>query len=190
MFRLAAAVLTAGVALGAAQGPVNYPRTKLHGRATVQYQDERVRAVAIYDYSQRHHNQAWLLVQFGVALSERAVVRRESFHLIMPGGPTVPLATQEQCLADAAQIRQFRQNASIFRQYLTRYFPKSARSDAMQWVALPGEGLVGDLALVPGEHAVAIGDLYFKSPTMQWEGGHASARLRSREGSRGTADTP
>jgi hypothetical protein len=171
MFRLSAAVLTAGVALSAAQGPADYPRTKFHGRATVQYEDERVRAVAIYDYSQRHHNEAWLLVQFGVALYEPAFVRRESFHLIMPGGHSVPLGTQQQFLADAAQIRQFRQNAGLFRQQLTRYFPKSARGDAMQWVALPGEGLVRELVVLPAEYAVAIGDLYFKSPTPRWEAG-------------------
>src|SRR4029453_19375096 len=85
MFRLAAALLTAAVALSAAQHPADdnaFPRTKPKGRATVLYEDERVRAVAISDYSQRHHDRAWLLVQFGVSLDEPAVVRRESFHLV------------------------------------------------------------------------------------------------------------
>jgi hypothetical protein len=174
MFRLAAAVLAAGVWLGAAQGPADdnaFPRTTSYGRATVQYEDELIKAVAIYDYSQRYHNQAWLLVQFGVALSNRAVVHRESFHLIMPGGRSVPLATQQQFLADAGRIRQLRQNASIFHRELTDYFSKSAQRDTMRWVALPGEGLVLEPVVLPADHAVAIGNLYFKSPTLRWEAG-------------------
>jgi hypothetical protein len=174
VFRLAAAVLASGVALGAAQRPADdnaFPRTKSHGRATVEYRDERVKAVAIYDYSQRNHNQAWLLVQFGVALYERTAVRRESFHLIMPGGRSVPLATQEQFLADAARIRQFRQNAGIFSRNLASYFPQSARGDGMRWVALPGDGLIRELVVIPEEQGVALGDLYFKSPTLRWEAG-------------------
>jgi hypothetical protein len=174
MFRLAAAVLASGLALSAAQRPGDdnaFPRTKSHGRATVEYEDEQVKAVAIYDYSQRNHKQAWLLVQFGVALYERAAVGRESFHLIMPGGRSVPLATQEQFLADAARIRQFRQNAGIFHRDLVNYFPKSAVGDVMRWVALPGDGLIREPVVIPAEQDVAIGDLYFKSPTLRWESG-------------------
>jgi hypothetical protein len=59
----------------------------------------------------------------------------------MPGGRSVPLATQKQFLDDAARIRQFRQNAGIFRRDLVSYFPKSASGDAMRWVALPDDGL-------------------------------------------------
>jgi hypothetical protein len=174
MFRLAGAILAAGVALGAAQRPVDdnaFPRTKSYGRATVQYEDDRVKAVAIYDYSQRNHSQAWLLVQFGVALHERAVIHRESFHLVMPGGRSVPLATQQQFLNEAARIRQLRQNAGIFYRAIGIYFPKSASGDAMRWVALPGDGLVREPVVTLDEQGVAIGDLYFKSPTLRWESG-------------------
>jgi len=72
MFRLAAAILATGLTLAAAQRPGDdnaFPRTKAYGRATVLYEDGNVRAVAIYDYSQRHHDGSWILVQFGVALS-------------------------------------------------------------------------------------------------------------------------
>ena len=173
MLRLVAAVIVSGAALSAAQRPADddaFPRTKSYGRATVQYRDEMVQAVAIYDYSQRNHNQAWLLVQFGVALYQRAVVRRDSFQIVMPGGRAVPLATQEQFLDDGARIRQLRQNARIYQRQLLTYFPKSATGDIMRWVALPGDGIVRE-SLIPSEHGVAIGDLYFKSPTLRWESG-------------------
>lgn len=173
MLRLVAAVLVSSTALSAAQRPADddaFPRTKSFGRATIQYRDDMVQAVAIYDYSQRNHNQAWLLVQFGVALYQRAVVRRDSFQIVMPGGRAVPLATQEQFLDDGARIRQLRQNARIYQRQLLTYFPKSATGDIMRWVALPGDGIVRE-SLIPSEHGVAIGDLYFKSPTLRWESG-------------------
>jgi hypothetical protein len=174
MFRLVVAVLTAGVALGAAQHSADnnaLPRTKFLGRATVQYEDERVRAVAIYDYSQRNHEQAWVVVQFGFALNEPAVVRRESIYIITPRGGNVPLPTQQLFPAtDTGQILQLRQNVGIFRRHVGNYFPAPLVSNRMAWVALPGE-LVRDPLILPTTYDIAIGDLYFKSPTMRWEAG-------------------
>ena len=69
----------------------------------------------------------------------------------------MPLATQEQFLADAARIRQFRQNAGIFRRNLVSYFPQSARGDAMQWVALPGDGLIREPVVIPAELPIRLG---------------------------------
>ena len=175
MFRFAAVVLlVAGATISAAQRQAddnNFPRTTPNGRATVEYKDDRVQAVAIYDYSQRNHGGAWLLVQVGVALRERGPVKRESFSIVMPGGRVVPLATQEQFLADSAAIRQLQQNARIFRRDVIGYFPKSADGEPLQWFALPGDGTVRDPAIVPSEHGVVIGDLYFKSPTLRWDDG-------------------
>lgn len=176
MFRFAPLVvlLAAGVTLSASQrGAVDnaFPHTKPNGRATVEYKDDKVQAVAIYDYSQRNHDGAWLFVQVGVALRERGAVKRESFSIIMPGGRVVPLATQEQFLADSAQIRKLQQNARIFRREVIVFFPKSADGEFLRWFALPGDGTVRDPAIVPSEHGVVIGDLYFKSPTLRWDDG-------------------
>jgi hypothetical protein len=175
MFRLVPVVLlVAGASVAAAQRGADdnaFPHTKPNGRATVEYKDEKVQAVAIYDYSQRNHDGAWLLVQIGVALRERGAVKRESFSVVMPGGRTVPLATQEQFLADSQQITKLRQNARIFRRDVINYFPKSADGEFIRWFALPGDGTVRDPAIVPSEHGVVIGDLYFKSPTLRWDDG-------------------
>jgi len=175
MLRIVPVVLLfAGVALSAAQRPADdnaFPHTKPNGRATVEYKDEKVQAVAIYDYSQRNHDTAWILVQIGVALAERGPVTRDSFSVIMPGGRTVPLATQEQFLADSQVITKLRQNAKIFYRDVLGYFPKSADGELIHWFKLPGEGTVRNPAIVPSEHGVVIGDLYFKSPTLRWEDG-------------------
>jgi hypothetical protein len=167
-------VLLAGVTVMAAQRGADdnaFPHTKPNGRATVEYKDEKVQAVAIYDYSQRNHETDWLLVQIGVALSERGAVKRESFSVTMPGGRVVPLATQEQFLADSAKINKLRQNARIFQREVIGYFPKSADGEFLRWFALPGEGTVRNPAIIPSEHGVVIGDLYFKSPTLRWDDG-------------------
>jgi len=167
-------VLLAGVAVTSAQRGADdnaFPHTKPNGRATVEYRDEKVQAVAIYDYSQRNHDTDWLLVQIGVALSERGAVKRDSFSVTMPGGRKVPLATQEQFLADSAKITKLRQNARIFQREVLGYFPKSADGEFLRWFALPGEGTVRNPAVIPSEHGVVIGDLYFKSPTLRWDDG-------------------
>ena len=174
MLRIVPVILLVGVAVSAAQRPADdnaFPHTKPNGRATVEYRDEKVQAVAIYDYSQRNHDTAWILVQVGVALAERGPVKRESFSVVMPGGRTVPLATQEQFLADSQVITKLRQNAKIFQRDVIGYFPKSADGEYIRWFALPGEGTVRDPAIVPSEHGVVIGDLYFRSPTLRWEAG-------------------
>lgn len=174
MLRIVPVILLAAVALSAAQRPADdnaFPRTKSNGRATVEYKDEKVQAVAIYDYSQRNHDTAWILVQIGVALSERGEVRRDSFSVTMAGGRSVPLATQEQFLADSQVITKLRQNAKIFQRDVLTYFPKSADGEFIRWFALPGEGTVRNPAIVPSEHGVVIGELYFKSPTLRWEAG-------------------
>lgn len=174
MLRIVPVILLAAVTLSAAQRPADdnaFPRTKSNGRATVEYKDEKVQAVAIYDYSQRNHDTAWILVQIGVALSERGEVRRDSFSVTMAGGRSVPLATQEQFLADSQVITKLRQNAKIFQRDVLTYFPKSADGEFIRWFALPGEGTVRNPAIVPSEHGVVIGELYFKSPTLRWEAG-------------------
>ena len=167
-------VLLAGVAVTGAQRGADdnaFPHTKPNGRATVEYKDEKVQAVAIYDYSQRNHDTAWILVQIGLALAERGEVRRDSFSVVMAGGRSVPLATQEQFLADSQVITKLRQNARIFQREVINYFPKSADGEFIRWFALPGEGTVRNPAIVPSEHGVVIGDLYFRSPTLRWEAG-------------------
>ena len=174
MLRIVPVILLTGVALAAAQRPADdnaFPHTKPNGRATVEYRDEKVQAVAIYDYSQRNHDTAWILVQIGLALAERGEVRRDSFSVVMAGGRSVPLATQEQFLADSQVITKLRQNARIFQREVISYFPKSADGEFIRWFALPGEGTVRNPAIVPSEHGVVIGDLYFRSPTLRWEAG-------------------
>lgn len=38
-------------------------------------------------------------------------------------------------------------------------------------LALRGDGLIREPVAIPEEQGVALGDLYFKSPTLRWEAG-------------------
>ena len=174
MVRLALAVLVASAALAAQSRPADdkaFPNTKSFGRATIQFQDNTVHMVALYDYSQRNHDGAWLLLQTGVAVKKRTTVNRGNFHIEMPDGRTVPLPSQEVFLADSAQITKVRQNARIFDHDVKPYFPASRHTDSLRFFALPGEGTVRTLSFVLEEQAVVIGDIYFKSPTLRWDAG-------------------
>ena len=117
MLRLSIAVLVASVAVGAQSRPADdnaFPHTRSYGRATVEFQDDRVHAVAIYDYSQRNHGGGWILIQTGVAVQPRTTIKRDNFQILMPGGRALPLPTQKQFLADSAPLTQLQQNATIF----------------------------------------------------------------------------
>src|SRR4051812_16926335 len=88
---LALMVVVAGGAALAAQGKV-----KQYGRATVEYRSDDVAVVANYDYSQKNHDGAWLLVTFAVqSLKGPIVIERTDLTLRAPDGMTIPLATQQ-----------------------------------------------------------------------------------------------
>src|SRR5262245_16494729 len=145
MLRLSMAVRTASVRTGAQSRPADdnaFPHTKSYGRATVEFQDDNVHAVAIYDYSQRDHGGAWILIQTGVAVQPRTTIKRDNFRIAMPGGREVLLPTQQQFLADSTRITQLRQNATIFYRNVRSYFPQSKFTDTLRFFALPGEGTV------------------------------------------------
>ena len=47
--------------------PRELPNVTPLGAALAEYKDPQVRAVAAYYHSQRNHDSAWLLIEFGVA---------------------------------------------------------------------------------------------------------------------------
>jgi hypothetical protein len=63
MLPLSMAILVFGVTVGAQSPPATdnaFPRMKAHGRATVDFQDQKVHAVAIDDDTHRNHNGGWI----------------------------------------------------------------------------------------------------------------------------------
>ena len=81
MNRVLPAALLVGILLGAT--PTNaerqeagFPNTKRLGRATVEFRDAQLQVVLNYEYSQRNHDSAWLLVDFGARSERRLEIER------------------------------------------------------------------------------------------------------------------
>ena len=158
-----AAVLTAAVTISGSG------RIKQHGRAIVEYRSDDVLAVAGYEYSQRHHDGAWLLIEFAVHATHRIAIERDQLSLVAPEQRSVPLATQAEFLEDQKTLPLLLQNATIWRRPLSDYFVSRPAKQTIRFFAKPG-GIVHDSA-VTNLDEVATGDLLFKSPDGKWPAG-------------------
>jgi hypothetical protein len=175
MSRIVVLVLTAGVLWGgiraAAQEQPAFPHTKQRGRATVEYKDGAIQVVASYDYSQRNHALRWVLVDLALwTTSRRLILERDHVTLQTPTGSRMMVADQRRFLEDSSQVSFVRQNATIWRRQLNIYLSPSAPLERVQFLALPGEGLAVDTALLDKDR-VTIGEVFFEMPTGEWETG-------------------
>jgi hypothetical protein len=182
---LAAAIL-AGVAPMKAQPPAEgFPNTKRLGKAIVQYRDKQgLQVVLSYEYSQRHHESTWLLIDIGARSDHRLVLDREHFKLVSASGDWFPVASQRHFLDSAPQIQSLRQNASVWRRDLGSYFGALDYRERLKFFALPGEGVIITGALLDKDRNT-FGELYFEMPRGSWEKGeyallveHPQARVK------------
>ncbi len=175
MSRIVVLVLTVGVLWGgiraAAQEQPSFPHTKQRGRATVEYKDSAIQVVASYDYSQRNHALRWVLVDLALwTTSRRLILEREHVTLQTPAGSRMMVADQRRFLEDSSQVAFVRQNAMIWRRQLNIYLSPFAPLERLQFLALPGEGLAVDTALLDKDR-VTIGEVFFEMPSGEWETG-------------------
>lgn len=167
---LAAVVLLGGLR-AVAQEPRPFPHTKQRGRATVEFKDDVMQVVAAYDYSQRNHAVRWVLIDLALwTTSRRLILERDHVALRTPSGSRMMLATQRRFLEDSSQITFVRQNATIWRRQLNTYLSPRAPLERLQFLALPGEGLAVDTALLDKDR-VTIGEVFFEMPSGEWETG-------------------
>ncbi len=167
---LAVVVLWVGIR-AVAQEPRSFPHTKPRGRATIEYRDDVIQVVASYDYSQRNHALRWVLIDLALwTTSRRMILERDNLTLQTPSGSRMMLAAQRRFLEDSSQVAYVRQNAAIWRRQLNTYLSPSARLERLQFLALPGEGLAVDTALLDNDR-VTIGEVFFEMPSGEWETG-------------------
>lgn len=167
---LAVAVCTTGVLL--AQG-----RTKTYGRATVQYQDNRVLAVANYDYSQDNHDGPWLLIDFAIQTTDRFVINRDQLSLLTPDERRLPLASHEQFLAHQATLTRMLQNAATKRRPLGGYFTSPLVDTIKFFSEQPGTIIQNTVATHRDE--IPTGPLLFYAPDGKWLPGTYRLALNS-----------
>jgi hypothetical protein len=175
MNRLVLAAIGVGILVGAVQPRAQqqefgFPNIKRLGKATVQYRNPQLQVVLNYEYSQRKHDSAWLLVDFAARSEKRLVLDREHFKLVSQAGEWFPIASQRHFLEAANEIQSLRQNASVWRRDLSSYLGALAVRDRLKFFSLPGEGVIVTGALLDWDRNT-FGELYFEMPRGAWESG-------------------
>lgn len=161
-------VLAVATALVSATALLAQGQVREQGRAIVEYRSPAVNAAAAYEYSQRNHAGAWLLIEFAVQAKERIAFHRGQIHLLTPDERRIPLATQEQFLEDHEVLNRLLQNAVIWRRPLAPYF-RTPLQPTIRFFSYPGR-IVHDSA-ISNQDEVASGDLFFKAPDGRWPAG-------------------
>ncbi len=166
---LRTSVILLAAAVSSAQLAQSFPHTSKNGRATAVYRHEGLTFVANYDYSQRNHDQPWLLVDVALGSNTRFVLHRDNFSLVTPGGHTVRLASQAQGEADPHGINTLIQNAKIQRRDLDGYFPQRRR-EQIAFFSLPFSKSISSENVVDNDR-ITTGPLLFRSLDGTWPEG-------------------
>ena len=146
-----------------------FPHTKKQGRATTEYRHEGFHVVVNYDYSQRNHSGAWLLIDVAMASNTRFVLHRDNFSIVSPEGQTLKLATQENLAADGPGLWSLSQNSKIHRQNLDGFFAARSR-ELIKFFSFPFERAISNESIVDNDR-MTTGALLFKSPESSWQPG-------------------
>jgi hypothetical protein len=179
------AALALGVQTLAAQEEFSSANKPL-GRAAVEYRDADAQIVAAYYYSQRNHESRWLMLEAGVSTKESNTIERKAIALRTPQGREIPLASQRRIGEDVPRIEQLLQNAGVLSHNVASYFVQRDRIEDMNLFRLPFGPVVHD-SFVVDRHRVAVGRLFFESPTGAWERGTYALIVRHEKG---TAELP
>jgi hypothetical protein len=156
------------------------------GRAAVEYRDKQLQVVAAYYYSQRNHDSRWLMLETAFSTNEPATIDRSDIILRTPEGREIPLATQRQVGEDVNRITALLQNATTVAHDVVSYFTQRDRVETINLFRLPYDDVVHD-SFVVDRHRVAVGRLFFASPTGAWEDGTYALVVKHPNG---TAEMP
>lgn len=180
-----AALVLAGSHLAAQKKEFSSANKRL-GQAAVEFRDKSIHVVAAYYYSQRNHDSRWILIQSGLSTTQETIIHRHDIALRTPQGREIPLATQTRVGEDVKRIEQLLQNASVQSHNVAFYFRQQDRVDDMKMFRLPFGPVVHNEFIVDRDH-VAVGPLFFESPTGAWEKGTYALLVKHKNG---TAELP
>jgi hypothetical protein len=151
------------------------------GNAAVEYRDKTIHVVAAYYHSQRNHESRWLLIEAALSTTEDSVIKREHIALRTPQGREIPLATQRRIGEDVKRVEQLLQNAKVQTHPVASYFNQRDFIEDMKLFRLPFGPVVHDEFIADRNH-VAVGPLFFESPTGAWEKGTYALIVRHPKG--------
>ena len=151
------------------------------GNAAVEYRDKTIHIVAAYYHSQRNHDSRWLLIESALSTTDNSIIKREHIALRTPQGREIPLATQSRIGEDVKRVEQLLQNAKVQTHPVASYFNERDRIEDMKLFRLPFGPVVHN-EFVSDRNHVAVGPLFFESPTAAWEKGTYALIVRHPKG--------
>ena len=151
------------------------------GNAAVEYRDKTIHVVAAYYHSQRNHDSRWLLIESALSTTDNSIIKREDIVLRTPQGREIPLATQTRVGEDVKRVEQLLQNAKVQTHPVASYFNERDRIEDMKMFRLPFGPVVHNEFVADRNH-VAVGPLFFESPTGAWEKGPYALVVRHPKG--------
>ena len=151
------------------------------GNAAVEYRDKTIHVVAAYYHSQRNHDSRWLLIESALSTTDNSIIKREDIVLRTPQGREIPLATQTRVGEDVKRVEQLLQNAKVQTHPVASYFNERDRIEDMKMFRLPFGPVVHNEFVADRNH-VAVGPLFFESPTGAWEKGTYALVVRHPKG--------
>ena len=173
--------LAAPTAIAQQDSPV-----KKRGKAAVEYRDKDIHVVAAYYYSQRNHDIPWLYFESGLTTRDETVIHRDEIILRTPQGQDIALASQKRVGDETKDIQRLLNNAKPVTHDIGSYFKQQGRFEDMQLFRLPFGRIIHDEFIVDRER-VAVGPLFFESPTGTWASGTYTLVVRHEKG---TAELP
>ena len=151
--------------------PKEFEHVRTMGRALSEFNDDRIQLVAAYYYSQSNHDAPWLLIELGALRQRATAIRRDQIELVTPDGRVVKLATHARWSQDSTRSVLLLQQTTNARHPVSSYFLASNGETSLRFFTDPRRGgtVRNEALLAPNE--LALGDLFFESPTRLWDKG-------------------
>ncbi len=165
----------------ALRGQVPAPNVKALGRTIARYEDERVRVVLSYRWTQTHLKSKWILLDTWIsAISKNPIeIDREDVALDMPDGTRLNLPSERRMTKGIPDLRRLLAEVDISRDPAAGYFPESQEVERLGFFEIPGEYIVRDRAGI-APHALVYGDLFFEAPGASFEPGIYTLVIRNK----------
>jgi hypothetical protein len=144
------------------------PNVKKLGSAITEFRDHSMHTVIAYEYSHRHHDGRWLMIDAGIQTKDNLKYERMHFAITTADERRIPLATQNVSSTTRRQSRiccRTRRSGTpddaVFRRHPV---------DGVPAVRAASDGVI-TTSIVTNKYGPALLRLYFESPDRAWKEG-------------------
>lgn len=178
-------VLSLPAAAPAAAAPEKEEKSPVRrlGKTVVEWKDGTIQVVMSYRWANSsYQKERWLFFETGVmAMSGKPVtVAREDVSLVLPDGTSIPMPSQKTMGEDNREVVRQLNTARASRDPITGYFVGADREERMGFFTVPGANIVFQEFNVDFRR-VALGDIFFTTPTGLWKPGTYRLVIRNKD---------